>query len=104
MVAKLKQIKQTLRRRMHEPLDQIGAWLQSVARGFYQHHAVPGNLPTMSTFRERLRRLWRATLRHRSRRRSDQWERIGPLFARWLPPTRTLHPNPGARFDATHPG
>src|SRR5580658_4472364 len=59
VVAKLKQIKQTLRRRMHEPLDQIGAWLQSVARGFYQYHAVPGNLPTMSTSRERLRRLWR---------------------------------------------
>jgi group II intron reverse transcriptase/maturase len=103
MVAKLKQIKQTLRCRMHEPLDQIGAWLQSVARGFYQYHAVPGNLQTMSTFRERLRRLWRATLRHRSQRRSDQWERIGPLFARWLPPPRTLHPYPGVRFDAAHP-
>jgi len=103
MVAKLKQIKQTLRRRMHEPLDQIGAWLQSVARGFYQYHAVPGNLPTMSTFRERLRRLWRGTLRRRSQRRSDQWERIGTLFARWLPPPRTLHPYPGTRFDATHP-
>jgi RNA-directed DNA polymerase len=48
MVAKLKQIKQTLRRRMHEPLDQIGAWLQSVARGFYQYHAVSGN-PSPST-------------------------------------------------------
>jgi RNA-directed DNA polymerase len=43
MAAKLKQIKQTLRRRMHEPLDRIGAWLQSVARGFYQYHAVPGD-------------------------------------------------------------
>jgi hypothetical protein len=44
-----------------------------------------------------------ATLRHRSQRRSDQWARIGPLFARWLPPPRTLHPYPGPRFDATHP-
>jgi hypothetical protein len=44
MVAKLKQIKQKLRRRMHEPMEQIGAWLRSVSQGFYQYHAVPGNL------------------------------------------------------------
>jgi hypothetical protein len=43
MVAKLKQIKQTLRRRMHEPLEQIGTWLRSVSQGFYQYHAVPGS-------------------------------------------------------------
>jgi RNA-directed DNA polymerase len=67
IVAKLKQIKQTLRRRMHEPLDQIGAWLRSVSQGFYQYHAVPGNLRAVNTFRHRLRRLWRSTLRHRSR-------------------------------------
>ena len=103
MVAKLKQIKQTLRRRMHEPLDQLGTWLRSVSQGFYQYHAVPGNLRAMSTFRHRLRRLWRSTLRHRSQRPNVSWERIGPLFDRWLPPPRTLHPYPDARFDATHP-
>ena len=53
MVAKLKQIKQTLRRRMHEPLNQIGAWLRSVSQGFYQYHAVPGNLRAMNAFRHR---------------------------------------------------
>jgi len=103
MVAKLKQIKQTLRRRMHEPLDQIGAWLRSVSRGFYQYHAVPGNLRAMSTFRHRLRWLWRSTLRHRSQRPNAGWHRIGPLFDRWLPAPRVLHPYPDARFDATHP-
>ena len=103
MVAKLKQIKQTLRLRMHEPLDQIGAWLRSVAQGFYQYHAVPGNLRAMSTFRHRLRWLWRNTLRHRSQRPRVGWDRIGPLFDRWLPSPRTLHPYPDARFDATHP-
>jgi len=103
MVAKLKQIKQTLRLRMHEPLDQIGTWLRSVSQGFYQYHAVPGNLRAMSTFRHRLRRLWRNTLRQRSQRPNVRWERIGPLFDRWLPAPRVLHPYPDARFDATHP-
>jgi RNA-directed DNA polymerase len=103
MVAKLKQIKQTLRRRMHEPLGQTGTWLRSVAQGFYQYHAVPGNLRAMSTFRHRLRRLWRSTLRHRSQRPNVSWQRIGPLFDRWLPAPRVLHPYPDARFDATHP-
>jgi RNA-directed DNA polymerase len=103
MVAKLKQIKQTLRLRMHEPLDQIGIWLRSVSQGFYQYHAVPGNLRAMNTFRHRLRRLWRSTLRHRSQRPNVRWQRIGPLFDRWLPAPRVLHPYPDARFDATHP-
>ena len=103
MVAKLKQIKQTLRRRMHEPLNQIGAWLRSVSQGFYQYHAVPGNLRAMNAFRHRLRRMWRSTLRHRSQRPNVSWERIAPLFDRWLPAPRVLHPYPDARFDATHP-
>lgn len=103
MVAKLKQIKQQLRRRMHEPLEQIGKWLQSVAQGYYQYHAVPGNLRAMNTFRHRLRRMWRSTLRHRSQRPKAGWDRIGPLFDRWLPSPRVLHPYPDARFDANHP-
>jgi len=103
MVAKLKQIKQTLSRRMHEPLEQIGTWLRSVSKGYYQYHAVPGNLRAMNAFRHRLRRLWRSTLRHRSQRPNVGWQRIGPLFDRWLPAPRVLHPYPDARFDATHP-
>jgi len=103
MVAKLKQIKQTLRCRMHEPLERIGTWLRSVSQGYYRYHAVPGNLRAMNAFRHRLRRLWRSTLRHRSQRPNVRWQRIGPLFDRWLPAPRVLHPYPDARFDATHP-
>jgi group II intron reverse transcriptase/maturase len=35
MRAKLQQLKQTLRRRMHEPLTQLGEWLGVVVRGYY---------------------------------------------------------------------
>ena len=103
MVAKLKQIKQTLRRRMHEPLNQTGTWLRSVLQGFYQYHAVPGNLRAMSIFRYRLKLMWQSMLRHRSQRPNVGWAHIGPLFDRWLPPPRVLHPYPGKRFDVTHP-
>jgi RNA-directed DNA polymerase len=103
MVAKLRQIKLTLRRRMHEPVPRIGAWLRSVLQGFYRYHAVPGNLRALSTFRHRLGQLWRNTLRHRSQRSHVSWERLGPLSARWLPAARVLHPYPSIRFDATHP-
>jgi len=103
MVAKLKQIKQTLRYRMHEPLKQIGTWLRSVLQGYYRYYAVPGNLRAMNVFRHRVQRLWRTTLRRRSQRPKVGWRHIGPLFARWLPVPRVLHPYPQFRFDVIHP-
>jgi RNA-directed DNA polymerase len=39
--AKLQQMKQTLRARMHEPVPQVGEWLGRVLNGFYQYHGVP---------------------------------------------------------------
>jgi hypothetical protein len=103
MVAKLKQIKQTLRHRMHEPLKQIGTWLRSVLQGYYRYYAVPGNLRAMNVFRHRLQRLWRSMLRHRSQRARGGWRHIAQLSTRWLPVPRVLHPYPPFRFDAMHP-
>ena len=31
------------------------------------------------------------------------WERLRPIFDRWIPRPRILHPYPDERFDATHP-
>jgi len=47
---KLQAIKQELRRRMHEPVAKTGAWLRSVLNGYYQYHAVPGNLRALKRF------------------------------------------------------
>jgi RNA-directed DNA polymerase len=58
MVAKLKAIKVELRRRMHARPSEVGAWLRKVVNGYYQYHAVPGNLRQLSTFRQRINRLW----------------------------------------------
>ncbi len=43
--AKLQQVKQTLRVRMHEPVAPVGQWLERVLRGYYQYHAVPEQVP-----------------------------------------------------------
>jgi len=103
MVAKLRSIKAELRRRMHSPPALVGEWLQKVTLGYYQYHAVPGNLPQLKTFVARLRRLWRLVLMRRSQRGYVRWDRLERLFARWIPRPRVLHPHPMQRFDATHP-
>ena len=63
MRAKLRVIQQELRRMMHEPVVIAGAWLKRVVEGYYQYHAVPGNLSVLSRFQERLCRYWRHVLR-----------------------------------------
>jgi len=53
MRAKLQQIKQQLRSRMHHPVAETGKWLKSVVQGYFHYHAVPGNLDRLGVFREK---------------------------------------------------
>jgi hypothetical protein len=103
MVAKLRSIKAELRYRMHEPLASVGEWLRKVVFGYYRYHAVPGNLDRLFIFGQRLRRLWRLVLSRRSQKGMLSWDRLTPIFQRWIPAPRVLHPYPTARFLATHP-
>jgi len=100
--AKLKDIQQTLRARMHEPVGKVGEWLRRVVGGYYLYHAVPGNLSSLGVFRYRLCRMWRQVIRRRSQKRRLNWEGLNRLLERWLPHPRILHPYPSARFDATY--
>ena len=103
MAAKLKEIKQQLRTRMHDPTAQTGKWLQSVVQGYFNYHAVPGNSSRLCVFRNRVIRLWRWALRRRGQKRRPNWARMSRLAQRWLPVPRALHPYPAARFAAHHP-
>jgi RNA-directed DNA polymerase len=103
MVAKLHAIKAELRRRMHEPSSVVGEWLQKVTLGYYQYHAIPGNLNRLRLFRHRLRLLWRGVLIRRSQKGQLSWERLNPLLDRGIPVPRVLHPYPTERFLASHP-
>ena len=101
--AKLQQVKQELRSRMHDPVPEVGKWLKRVLEGFYQYHGVPGNTPSLRRFRERIGRYWRPVLKRRSQNSRVTVKRYVRLFNRWLPQGRVLHPYPEVRFDARHP-
>ena len=53
MRATLKALRQTLKRRQHEPIPVIGKWLRRVIQGYFNYHAVPGNSLRLSTFRRK---------------------------------------------------
>jgi group II intron reverse transcriptase/maturase len=97
---KLHAIKQEIRQRMHDPVAQTGGWLRSVLNGYYQYHAVPGNLTVLSRFRRQVARYWFRALGQRSQRRPT-WEKLGKLFDQWLPVPKVVHEYPDARFDAS---
>ena len=89
-MAKLQALKAELRRRMHEPITDVGAWLRKVVTGYHRYHAVPGNIDRLSIFGQRLRRLWWLILRRRSQRRRS-WDRDLPIFQQWIPAPRVLN-------------
>jgi RNA-directed DNA polymerase len=103
MRAKLLAIKQQLRRRMHATVEQTGQWLRSVVQGYFNYHAVRGNIDSLCTFRYRVTRLWRSMLIHRGQKHRLTWARMRKLADRWIPQPCVLQPYPRVRFDAIHP-
>ena len=103
MRAKLREIKDELRRRMHESIPKQGQWLGQVVRGYFAYHAVPTNITSLSAFRHHVVHLWRRALLRRSQKDHTTWDRIARLAADFLPAPRILHPWPDARFAVNHP-
>lgn len=101
--AKLAEVKDGLRQRMHQTLAVQGQWLKQVVVGFFAYHAVPTNSQALGAFRYHVIDLWRRTLRRRSQKDRSTWERIARIADHWLPKPRILHPWPNQRFAAKHP-
>ena len=100
--AKLLDIKARLRRHMHSTVAEMGAWLRSVVRGWFNYHAVPGNSPSLGRFRNEVGRIWFGVLRRRSEKfRRRRWQYMARLIRYWLPPVRILHPYPNERLVVT---
>jgi group II intron reverse transcriptase/maturase len=98
MRAKLKALKEELSRRMHQGINAMGRWLQSVLRGHVQYFGVPRNSQPLWAFRAHLTRLWKQALNRRSQRRSVTWERMSRIAKRWLKYPRIVHPYPEERL------
>jgi group II intron reverse transcriptase/maturase len=98
MRAKLKQVKIELRRRMHEPVPEIGKWLKSIVEGHCRYYGVPMNLSSLKAFRFQVIRYWHWTLNRRSQKPSVNWDRMKRYIDQWLPPVKIHHPYPLRRF------
>jgi len=103
MMAKLREVKQALRKRLHVPIPAVGAWLAQVVAGYFAYHAVPTNSPALSAFRYHVVVLWHRQLCRRSQRANVAWERMAKLADEYLPKPRILHPWPSVRFAVKHP-
>ncbi len=103
MRAKLREIADGLRKRMHEPIVEQGRWLGQVGRGYFADHAVPTNAASLAAFLYYVKRAWRLSLRRRSQNDRMTWAKLGKMAARWLPKACVLHPRPSQRFDVRHP-
>ena len=100
LTAKLHEVKAELRKRMHQSIPAQGRWLQSVVRGYFEYHAIPGNWKALGTFRTQVTRMWYKSLRRRSQKTRITWQRMTDIADRWLPPARILHPWPEQRLTA----
>ncbi|MFH1834274.1 MAG: group II intron reverse transcriptase/maturase [bacterium] len=96
--AKLNQVKAELRRRMHRPIREQGAWSRSVVGGHIRYYGVPTNSHALHIFRFQVGRLWMRTLRRRSQKHRLPWVRMKRIIDRWLPPARICHPYPLRRL------
>lgn len=96
--AKLKEIKEELRRRMLQSIPEMGRYLRSVVAGHMRYYAVPMNVVSVSNFRLAVSWIWSRVLKRRSQRTRLPWTRMKGHVARWLPQIRICHPYPWNRF------
>jgi RNA-directed DNA polymerase len=98
MRMRLKDIKEELRRRRHQPIPEQGKWLAQVVRGYFAYHAVPTNSASIRAFRHYVVDLWRRSLSRRSQKGGITWARIKQIADDLLPRAKILHPWPQQRF------
>jgi group II intron reverse transcriptase/maturase len=96
---KLKEVREAIIRRRHEPVPALGKWLRSVIQGHLNYFAVPGNRKAVDRFRTEINRAWLFALRRRSQKsRNLTWDRIKRLIKTWIPTAKIQHPYPNQRL------
>jgi group II intron reverse transcriptase/maturase len=104
ILAKLRFLKEELRRRLHWPIPVVGRWLRTVLLGHFRYFGLPGNGRKLESFRYHVICLWLKTLRRRSQRHRMTWNRMNRLVARWLPLPRVYHAYPDLSLYVTTRG
>ena len=98
MRATLAAIRDALKRKRHDPVGRVGAWLTRALRGYFNYHAVPDNLKRLAGFRLEVCRVWLKQLRRRGQKHKMTWALFGRLAEQYLPIPRLVHPYPSVRF------
>lgn len=98
MQKKIKEIKDELKKRMHDSIQATGQWLKTVVTGHYRYYGVPGNYEAMNDFRHLIGQRWKQTLKRRSQKANITWEKMGKLIDRWVPQPQICHRYPTERF------
>jgi len=98
LTAKLSEVKEGLRRRLHEPISRVGEWLKAVVGGHMRYYGVPMNWEALYRFRFQTARLWWRSMNRRSQKRGMPWRRMKSLIDRFLPAAKFTHPYPLERF------
>ena len=88
MKAKLMDVTNELRCRMHQSIPEQGKWLKQVVTGYFVYHAVPTNSAALVTFRDEIIARWRWVLHRRSQKSALTWIRMKKLADDWLPKPR----------------
>ena len=103
MMAKLLEVKEELRRRMHQTIPQQGALAEADHDRLLQLSCRADQQAALSAFRYHTTVLWLRALRRRSQRDRMTWARMAKIAADWLPKPRILHPWPSKRFAVKNP-
>ena len=98
MARTLKRIKEVLRRRMHDDIEDTAKWLGKVLDGWLNYYAVPTSCRYLYRFVERLEWLWIKTVRRRSQKDRFSWAQAEQLRAKHWPKLEIRHPWPNQRF------
>ncbi len=99
--AKLNEVKAEIQRRMHEPIPEMGKWLQAVVRGHMLVLRSAMNNPALAPFRFQVGRLWHRALSRRGQNGRARWDRTRRLITRWLPLPTVCHPYPLRRIGVS---
>ncbi len=101
MRRKLKEVKAQLRQRLHDPIDEVGAYLHRVVTGHFRYYGVPRNGPALTSFRHAVLWLWWRSLQRRCQRHRS-WRKLQRRFKVWrshfIPSAHILQPYPEQRL------
>lgn len=89
----IRSIRPWCRQHRHRPVCWQQAKLVLKVRGHYLYYGITGNIRSLNSFYEQVRRTWRYWLNRRTRGRSMSWHRFesGVLKHYPLPPPRIYH-------------